>query len=372
MTSPDGAFYSATDADSLNPAGEREEGWFFTWTPDELKTVLGEERAAVAADYFGVTGVGNFEGRNILTTESAEDAEDWLDEVRESLYQARLQRPAPLRDDKVLAAWNGLMISAHAAAGLVLGDARYLERGEKAAEFVLGQMRKDGRLQRSFKDGEARLNAYLDDYAFMIAALLDLYEATGRARWLAEARALDEVLASHYEDDAGGFYMTSDDHEKLLAREKPARDGAVPSGKSVAVLNLLRLAELTLEDSYRERAERTLQAFGSVLEQSPAALSEMLLAVDFRYGKPKEIVIVTAGAREDAEPFLQVLRERFVPNRVLVVGSEAELKRQSENVPLVKMKTARGGRPTAYVCERGVCELPTTDPAVFARQLEAK
>ena len=381
MTSPEGAFYSATDADSLTPAGEREEGWFFTWTPDELQTVLEIERARVVGAYYGVTPRGNFEGRSILHVPRplpdvarelglpAERVGAVVEEARDVLYAARARRPPPLRDEKILAAWNGLMISAHARAALVLGEASYAQQAARAADFVLTRMREEGRLLRSYMDGQARHNGYLDDYAFLVAGLLDLYEATGEARWLEESIALDGTLETLYEDqEHGGYFMTSDDHEKLLAREKPAYDGAEPSGNSVQALNLLRLHELTTQDRYRRRAERTLRAFGERLSQAPAALSEMLLAADFHLDTPREVVIVTPTAREEAEPFLARLRSTFLPNSVLAIAAEgADLAAQARLIPLLEGKVARDGRATAYVCERRICKLPTSDPTAFAR-----
>jgi uncharacterized protein YyaL (SSP411 family) len=385
MTSPEGAFYSATDADSLTPAGEREEGWFFTWTPAELEAALGKERARVASAYYGVTSGGNFEGRSILHVPRplpevagelglpAENARAVVEDARDVLYAARGKRPPPLRDEKILAAWNGLMISAHARAALTLGEERYARRAARAAEFVLTRMRAKGRLLRSYKDGHAHHNGYLDDYAFLIAGLLDLSEATGDPRWLEEAIALDGTLEKVFEDEEhGGYFMTSDDHESLLAREKPAYDGAEPSGNSVHALNLQRLHELTTQDRYRQRAERTLRAFGDRLTRSPAALSEMLLAADFHLDTPREIVIVTPAAREEAEPFLTLLRSTFLPNQVLAIAVEgADLMAQARLVPLLQGKLALKGRATAYVCERGVCKLPTSDPDVFARQIRS-
>ena len=382
MTSPEGAFYSATDADSLNPESDREEGWFFTWTPAEMAEVLGEERAKAVAAYYGVSETGNFEGRNILHRPnpaaevagrlglSPEKLRSLVSEAREELYAARTGRPPPLRDDKILTAWNGLMISAHAQAALVLGDERYARRAERAAAFLLKHLRRDGRLLRSYKSGRARHNAYLDDYASLIAALLDLYEATGKPDWLREAVALEDVLEEHYQDEEnGGFFMTSDDHEKLLAREKPSYDGAEPSGNSVAAMNLVRLHEFTTKDHYRETADRVFQAFDPILEKSPAALSEMLLALDFQLDTAKEIIIVTPGSRGEAEPFLARLRKSFLPNRVLAVIPEHELPAHAKLIPLVEGKRAIKGKPTAYVCEKRVCELPTSDPEVFARQI---
>ena len=383
MTSAEGAFYSASDADSPDAHGLDKEGLFYTWTPTEIEAVLGKDRGRIVNAYYGVSSGGNFDGRNILN--NAKRLEDvakdlklppdkvrsTIEESKDLLYAARSRRPPPLRDDKILAAWNGLMISANARASLMLGEEIYARRAERAADFILTHMRKDGRLLRSYKDGQARHDAYLEDYAFMIAGLLDLYEATSNARWLREAIGLDGVLESSYEDKNGGaFFLTAADHEKLLAREKPSYDGAEPSGNSVQAINLLRLHELTTKDGYRQRWEKTIGAFNQVLSKAPTALSEMLLAVDFYLDTPKEVVIVSPGSRGNAEILLAQLRSTFLPNRIVAVAGEGEdLNAQAKLVPLLENKIAQKGKPTAYVCERGVCELPTTAPDVFARQL---
>jgi len=372
MTSPEGVFYSATDADSPAPNGRREEGWFFTWTPAEIEAVVGPERARLAGAYYGVTAEGNFEGRSILhASRPRAEAPRELEPTRELLYHARRRRPLPLRDEKILTSWNGLMISAQAQAALVLGEARYASRAERAAGFLLAKLRRNGRLLRSYKDGQARHNAYLDDYAFLTAGLLDLYEATGNLRWLREALELDRALEAHYEDPRrGGFFLTSRDHEPLLARQKPVYDGAEPSGNSVALLNLLRLHEFTTEDRYRQRAERALKAFAGALAESPASLSEMLPALDFFLDTPKQILIVTPASRAEAEPLLARLRAAFVPNRILAVVPQGQtLSAHARLTPLLENKTAVQGRATAYVCEKRVCQLPTSDPEVFARQV---
>lgn len=384
MTSPGGAFYSATDADSPTPAGHCEEGYFFTWTPAEIDEVLDEGEARLAKRYFQVTENGNFEGRNILHTAEplnlvaekleipAHRAQLLLASVREKLYRARAKRPPPIRDEKILTAWNGLMISAFARAGLVLDEPDYTRAAETAAEFLLKNLYEDGRLQRSFKDGRARHNGYLDDYAFLTAALLDLYEATHQLRWLQQALALDKALEKHYEDEKrGGFFMTSDDHEELLAREKPAFDGAEPSGNSVTLLNLMRLYEFTTDDRFRQRAEKSLKAFAGSLQSNPMALSEMMLALAFYRDRAKEIIIVTPeGERERAEPMLAELRRTFLPNRVLVVVEQGcELARQAKVIPLLEDKKTLQDKVTAYVCEQGICELPAQDAAVFAEQI---
>jgi len=382
MTAPGGGFYSSTDADSANPEGHREEGWFFTWTADELVAALGEEDGALAAALWAVTPGGNFEGRSVLHTprplaavaaEAGVEAaalEEKLPGWREALYRAREARPAPLRDEKILTSWNGLMISAFARGAQVLQEPEYARRAAAAAGFVLGELRVAGRLRRSFKDGAPRHAAYLDDYAFLIAGLLDLFEATGEPRWLREAIALEQVLQAHYADaQAGGWFFTADDAEALLTREKPSRDGAEPSGGSVQVMNLLRLAALTGRADYRARAEGGIRSMAGVVERAPTALAELLVAVDWTVGRPREVVIVTApGQRADAAPFEAALAASFLPDAVGGVtegGGPAPAL-----VPLVAHKTALGGQATAYVCEEGICELPTDDPAVFARQLQ--
>ena len=384
MSSPEGAFYSATDADSLNADGQREEGWFFTWTSEEIESVLGADRAEIVKAYYSVGKRSDFEGRHIMHTSatakevaegfgiSEEGLLEILAESRRLLYNYRDTRPQPLRDEKVLTAWNGLMISAFARAGLIFGDAGLVERAKKAALFVLENLVMGGRLFRSFKDGTPKHNAYLDDYAFFITALIDLYEADQEPMWLERAIFLDSVLERRYEDKVGGgFFMTSDDHENLIAREKPAYDGALPSGNSYAASYLLRLYALTGNRGYRSRAETALRSFSAVLNRNPAVFSEMLLAVETLRDSTKEIVIVTPeGEKGSAEPFLAELRRTFVPDRSLVVVQEGEeLAAHEELVPIVRGKTAIGGKTTAYVCEEGVCKLPVTEPVAFAQQI---
>ena len=382
MTSPAGAFYSASDADSEAPGGRREEGRFFTWTPEEIRAVLAPDAARLAETYYGVTSAGHVDGRSVLHAAhpvgevarelglSEQAARASLEDSRRRLLAARERRPRPLRDEKILTAWNGLAISAFARAALVLGEPRLAAQAARAADFVLTRMRENGRLLRSHSEGRSRHNAYLEDYAFLIAGLLDLYEASGSPRWLREAIELDQVLAQHYEDPAGGYFAISDDHERLLARAKPAQDGAEPSGNSVQALNLLRLHEWSDDDRYRQRAERTLAAFGARLEKAPDALSELLLAADFHNDTPKQIVIVTPTQRSQAAPLLDKLRATFVPNRTLVVAAEgSDLQAQARLLPLLEGKRALGGKATGYVCERRVCERPTSDPQLFAAQL---
>lgn len=385
MTSPNGGFYSATDADSIGPKGDREEGYFFTWTADEIDQTLSQKEAELVKSYYGVTSNGNFEkGRTIFNISkplkdiaklnglSEEEAENIINQSREKLYQERKKRPSVIRDEKILTAWNGLAISAFANASFVYNEPKYKEAAQKAATFILNNLMKEKRLYRSFKDGQAKFKAYLDDYAFLIAGLIDLYEATNEIKWIKEAIFLDQILQQHYEDKKnGGFFMTSNDHEKLLAREKPAYDGAEPSGNSIQIMNLLRLHKFTSLDSYRKRSVNTFKAFSNTLQENPIALSEMLLALDFYFDKSKEIIVVFPEKNEISNsPLLKVLRDTFLPNKVISFISEGKMQEEHlKTIPLLDKKCAIEKRATAYVCEEGRCQLPTTDPKVFKSQI---
>jgi uncharacterized protein YyaL (SSP411 family) len=384
MGAPGGGFHSASDADSPGPNGEAEEGLFFTWTPAEVNDVLGAADGAFARAWFGVSEEGVFEGRSVLHTWSdrSEIAQRFdmqlpaldarIERVRRKLLEAREARPRPARDEKVLAAWNGLMLSAFARAGFALGDAALVERARRVAEFVLAEMIVEGRLQRMWIAGGASGTAFLDDHAFLIAGLLDLYEADPEPRWLREAMTLQEALDERYADaEGGGYYRTRDDAETLFAREKPARDGALPSGNAVSAMNLLRLASFTSEAAYRERAALSFAAFHGRLSRSPTAHSEWLLALDFALDTPKEVLVVHA-AGGDADALLDVMRSVHLPNRILsVVAEGSDLDAHAQVVPLLRFKEARGGQATAYVCENKVCKQPTTDPQAFGEQLRA-
>jgi uncharacterized protein YyaL (SSP411 family) len=384
MTGPNGGFYSATDADSRTPDGHADEGYYFTWTPGELDAVLGESRARLVKAYYGVGPAPNFEGRYILHIDkpAADIArmlnipEDRLmaeiEICRDLLYEARKTRPTPLRDEKILTAWNGLMITAFAKAGLALGNQHYTDQAIRAARFILDHLFVDGRLYRSFKDDQARHNGYLEDAAFLTAALMDLYEATGDIKWLKQAVSLDEMLEQYYEDEEiGGFFMTPTDHETLIVREKPCHDNAMPSGNAAAILNLLRLHAFTSAHSYQARTEKAFKALAKSLAEIPAAMSDMLLAVDFYLDDVKEIVLVTpAGRPEAASPWLAELGRAFVPNHILVLVPEDQTFTHAGILPLADEKTAMNGRTTAYVCTNGRCGLPTTDLAEFARQIK--
>ncbi len=383
MTAPEGGFYSATDADSPGPEGRFEEGLFFTWTADEVRAVLDARTAAAALAYWDVDEPGELEGRNVLWTPLALERvatrlerepaalRRELDVARERLRQARSRRPPPLRDDKILVAWNGLAIQAFARAGFALNEPAWIDAAARAADFVLEQLRVEGRLQRAFAAGRPLGPAFLEDYAFLVAGLLDLHEARPDPRWLREALALQTVLDGHYADAAqGGYYRTADDHERLLAREKPVHDGALPSGNAVAARNLLRLHELTGEDRFLAGAGALLSAFHATLDREPLAAAELLLALETRLDTIKQIVLVRSAGAEDPPALLAPLRRSYAPNGVVVrVAEGKDLAAHAVLIPLVAGKVARDGRATAYVCENRVCRSPTTDPEVFARQL---
>jgi uncharacterized protein YyaL (SSP411 family) len=350
MRGPEGGFYSALDADS-----EGEEGKFYVWDRAEVAELIGDE----GANWFGTTGRGNFEGRNILTR--GQDEPELADEWRATLYDARSKRVWPGLDDKRLASWNALMISALADAGAVLERDDYLDAARKTADFVLTEMRDEsGRLLRTWKDGRARLNAYLEDHAYLVEALLTLYEATFEPRWFAAARELADTMIERFADDErGGFFDTSSDHEQLVARRKSLEDNPIPAGNSSAAYGLLRLAALTGEHAYEERALGVLRLLHQIAAQHPQAFAHLLQALDFRFAPVKEVAIVGAGAR----PLERVVRDRFRPHLVLAGG-------EPDGVPLLEGRTPVEGRAAAYVCENFACRRPVTEPAELEGLLE--
>jgi hypothetical protein len=366
MTSTEGALFSATDADS-----EGEEGRFFVWSAAELRELLGGD-AERFMRFHGATVAGNFEGRNVLHVPRP-DEDEWeaLAPQRALLHAAREKRPRPLRDEKILAGWNGLAISALAFGGRVLGEDRHVRAAARAAEFVLAQMVVDGRLRRAFLDGAAGVPGFLDDHAFFAQGLLDLYEATFDVRWLEAAVDLSERLEALFGDpQGGGWFAAAGDHERLLARGKPTHDGAEPSGASVALVNALRLAAFTTDDRWRVRAEGALRHYAGALEEHPSAFTEMLLAVDFATDAAHEVVLVWPLGQNTPETFLSVLRRSFLPNRALAGAPEGDaLERLGRVAPVAAEKVAVGGRPTAYVCERGQCRLPAISAEKLAAQI---
>ena len=340
MRGDEGGFYSALDADS-----EGEEGKFYVWSLEEL------DDEAVAA--FGATAEGNFEGRNILVR-----AGDASPELKRRLYEVRSQRVWPGLDDKRLTSWNALMIAALAEAGAVLERGDYLDAARDCADFILRELRDDhGRLLRTWKNGEAKLNAYLEDHAFLLEALLTLYEATFEPRWFTEARALADTMIERFADEErGGFFETSSDHEQLVARRKDLEDHPIPAGNSSAAYGLLRLAALTGEYEYEKRAVGVLRLLHTVAARHAQAFGHLLQALDFHFADVKEVALVGP----DREPLERTVRARFRPHIVMAGG-------EPDGVPLLEGREPVDGRAAAYVCERFACQRPVTE----AEELEA-
>ncbi|MCO4748008.1 MAG: thioredoxin domain-containing protein, partial [Proteobacteria bacterium] len=365
-------FASATDADSLTPGGEREEGYYFTWTPDDLAAALTQAEAKRFAEVYQVTARGDLDGRGIphlaATLDAEVDAE--MAPLRAKLLLARNERAQPLRDDKVLAGWNGLAISAFARAGRVFGEPRYVATAERTAQAVWERQWVDGQLRRVWTPDGAHHTGLLEDYAFLAAGTLELFEATGDRVWLERTLELDEVIASKFLDTSnGGYFVAPDDAETLLAREKAGADGAIPSGASVHALTLMRLAELTTKDGYRDRAEALVRAQSSRLTRSPTGYGELVLALDWMLDDPLEIVLIGEG--EGADALRETLREHYLPSAVFVDVTEAEARGLEDLTSLVKDRGALGGEPTVYVCQQGVCQQPVNQPDVLREQLEA-
>ncbi len=375
----EGGFYSATDADSADDSGVLREGHYFTWTPDELEQALGPNQARLVLSRFGLAGQEALDGRDVLfvrrsfaevaaALELSPDAvAEQLAAARDTLREVRAQRPPPLLDDKVVTAWNGLAISALARLGFAFDESRYTEAAEAAARMVMSHMTgRDGRLLRTYRDGVARHRGCLDDYAFFIAGLLDLYEATFDPGWIAAARRYQRVLDREFAAPGGGYYFTGEGHEQLLVRDRPYYDGAEPSGNSIAALNLLRLEQLTGEIGYRTAAEQLLAGFAEPLATHRDAMPKMLAALDAYWDDPPQIVIAYQNG-DDLEPLLRELRRVYLPDRSLaVVAGDG---RPDERLWFAVGLDAIAGLPTAHVCHRYACGLPTTDPARLAAEL---
>ena len=378
MTSSAGGFFSATDADSGSDAGHNDEGLFFSWTPQELSKHLKPHDAAVVAAYYGVSDSGNFEGRSVLhkSKEISEIAKIFsctesqiaaiITNAKNALYQARAKRHHPLRDEKIITAWNGLMISAFAKAGFAFNEPDFINHARHAAAFILKTLKPDQWLRRFFRQSASEQLGFLDDYAFLIAGFLDLYEAEGEEEWLAQAIMLDRILEREFEDaEHGGFFMTSTQHKELIAREKPHSDGAEPSGNSVAILNLLRLHQFCDEQNYKYRAEKALEAFSKSLTQYSMSSSEMLIALDFYWSSPQQIAIVSD--KSSRELFLTELRTRFLPHCVKAIVEEKACAQHL--IPWLQHKTVSNHQSTAFVCSEGECKLPVTNAQDFREQL---
>jgi len=374
MTSPEGGFYSSQDADS-----EGEEGKFFVWSADEVAALLGDDAPAFMRAY-DVTASGNFEGHTILNLPREIDAvarelgleEDALQGIlargRAMLFEARERRVKPGRDEKIITAWNGLMLRAFATAAATGEDASFMATAQASATFLLANLRRDGRLLRTYKDGAAKLNGYLEDYAFLADGLLALYEAGGGSRWLHEARSLADTMIAHFADPEGGpFYSTSDDHERLITRPRDLYDNATPSGNSVAAEVLLRLAVHTGEESYRVQAMRAIASLEEAMARAPLAFARLLCAADAALDTPRELAIIGDPNDPGTLALLRVATARFDPNLVLALATPDEA--ASSQAPLLEGRTLLGGEPAAYLCERYTCQAPVSDPDALAQAL---
>lgn len=365
MTDPAGGFYSTEDADS-----EGVEGKFYTWTPNQVAEVLEESEAKTFARIYDISEAGNFEGTNILNLRQTlkqqaqtlgRDLQDLQVELAEShakLFTAREQRVHPHKDDKVIVAWNALMIEAMATAGAVLCEPRYIDAAVKAADFIDSELRREGgRLCHTWRHGKAKGDAFLDDYGYLACALITLYEATRTSKYLTRASEIIDLVIAHFADqEQGGFYYTGDDQEQLLVRSKEYADNAVPSGNAMAALALVKLAKLTGDDRYRSIAERTMQACVALMQRYPSGMAQMLLAVDLYLGRAYELVFAGNGDKESSD-VLKDLHNRFLPHIVLAYAESNDVPAIAE---LLAGKSMIGGLPTLYLCEGFTCRAPAT------------
>jgi uncharacterized protein YyaL (SSP411 family) len=376
MTSPEGGFYSSLDADS-----EGVEGKYYVWTPDEVGAALGQENGDLFCRVYGIDDSGNFEGKSIpnLLHGSLEEQAEGLgtseDELasrllplRKKLLATREKRVRPGTDDKILTAWNGLMITAFARAYQAFGREEDLQSARDAARFVRESLVREGRLLVSYRNGDARLNGYLDDYAFLARGLLDLYESGFDRRDLDGAARLARVMVERFADPGGGgFFFVSDDHEELLHRSRSLHDGALPAGSGVAVETLLRLAVHLDDPDLRSPAMSTLRAYRGAAAQSPSAFASLLAASRYADGSAIEIAVAGEPGEPGTEALLSAVRDRYIPERIVALAAPGV---EDGELPLPAGKTLVDGRPAAYLCRDYACEAPVTDPEELRRALD--
>jgi uncharacterized protein YyaL (SSP411 family) len=375
MTGPHGGFYSSQDADS-----EGVEGKFFVWSRAEILKVLGESDGSLFCDFFNLTERGNFEGDNILNITSSLDDVATRNRVsvaqlqaviasgRQKLFELRERRIKPGRDEKVLTAWNGLMLASFAEAAAILERSDYLSVAEANARFLLDHLQKDGLLLRTYKDGEAKLNAYLEDYACLVHGLISLYEATGTLMWIEAAVSLaDKMIDQFWDENDGAFFFTGESHEQLIVRSKEFMDNATPSGNSIATLSLLRLGLLTGNDDYRRRATAVLRLMADQIRRYPSAFGFALGALDFSLDSPLEVVIVGSAAPL-LDDLLRALRQTYLPNRVIALCNR-DHERAAALIPLFIGRNTLATQPTAFVCQANTCRKPAHSPDELLNQL---
>ena len=390
MTASEGGFYSAEDADS-----DGEEGKFYLWTRDEIQKVLSGPEAELAIRIFDISKDGNFvdeiagskSGRNILhlnrtiddfasdLSMSTGELREHIEGIRQQLFVYREKRVHPHKDDKILIDWNGLMIAAFARGAQVFSEPRYATVAERAVDFILKNIRSpEGRLWHRYRDGEAALTAHLDDYAFFIYGLLELYEATFDINYLKVALELSEDLISHFWDkNNGGFYFSADDSEGLLVRQKDIYDGAIPSGNSVAMLNLLRMGRITANADYEKKAAKIGRFFYENVSQLTSTYTQLMVAVDFAVGPSYEVVIVGGSQANDTKKILAAIRGQFIPNKIVVLRPiDMELPPIDDISKFTKYHSSIDGKATAYVCHNYSCQLPTTDISIMLGLLNSE
>jgi len=378
MTAPEGGFYSATDADS-----EGEEGKFFVWTIDELEASLASLSATlpnaseIAIEYFSMSRGGNFEGTNILNipTEPSvvakrlsmplEELESAIQQIKDRLYATRTNRPFPLLDDKVITSWNGMMLASLAEGARLLNRPDYLGAAERGGDFFLNDiMASDGRLFRTSKNEVHKGNAYLEDYANLIDAFLELYQSTFLGKWFVAAQKLAEFVLAHFlAETQDGFFDTSNDHEQLIVRPRSLQDNAVPSGNSMMSKQLLRLFALTGNPTYEEVARNALRPLLPAMQQYPQAFGEALNAVDMLVRGAYEVALIGNPTQAPTKALLAVLHEGYYPNAVVALARESIQDSEKEPIALLHHRPQKDGQPTAYVCRHFICANPTTSPA---------
>ncbi len=366
MKGKGGGFYSAQDADTSEG-----EGSYYTWTPEEVEQAAGESEGGTFGRLYGVTNTGNFEGRTILHLDpnrsQTPQEKEAVARARAALYRARRRRPRPTTDTKVLTSWNGLAISAFAFSSLALDESAFAEDAVGAARFVLDKLADGGELLRRYAGGEAALGGTLEDYAFFVQGLLDLFEANPEANWLREAVRLTDIMLRDFEDkEDGGFYLSTED---LPARLKESYDGPTPSGNSVAALNLDRLAELTGEERFRRAAERTLTSFASELDRQPSAHTTMLAALDLVLHGVNEIVVSVPGEKAAAEFTAEIFRA-FIPDKVVITATSRNFDELSKLSTLLEGRRP-AGKARAFVCHNFICKVPVDSVQALRAQLES-
>ncbi len=367
MTAPEGPFYSTEDADS-----EGEEGKYYVWTLGEVEQILGADRARTFSQVYDITPSGNWEHQNILNlpktiAQAAKllgrdeaNLRDELDRSRAELLAVRDRRVPPGKDTKVLVAWNGLMIASMAEGGRILKESRYLDAASRAAGFLLDRMRQDdGRLLHTFKDGRARLDAYLDDYADLIDGLTRLYEATGEPRWIESSIELARVMIEEFLDPTdGGFFYTGHHHEALIARQKDYSDNATPSGNGMAATALLRLGALTGRKDLTDAGRSALESVHLLLDREPGAAGQSLIALDFLLAPVREFAVISGNDPAEPRAVLEAVASRFLPHKVVAPATYEQAGILESKVPLLADRRPRDGRTTIYICENFACQEP--------------